>query len=327
MHPAPSVFESTEFRPGRFHSPPEALRLDSRPRPPYYCLMKACIEFEDLSFFYLYQDAPSDISEIQEQDINFIFRHLDMKIPQGVTSLIGENGVGKSTLLLLAGARLFPPRGRVRIMGADSAPFREVRQDPDLEEERNRLVSFVYQNMEFDTEDALGDLLAQVIQAGRQEGASEAGLEELVKALELQDELARPSHALAKGPMQRALIAMALLYGSKVILMDEPVFALEDDRKARVMGFVRDYAHARGSSVIFSAHDLELSREYSDHMIILKKAPNPGEPAYFLGPTKEICTREHIEEAYRVPFDTLHRKEHLYREMLQKRSRQANSQN
>ena len=288
--------------------------------------MTPAIEFSDLSFFYVNEDAPADPRQLTTEDLTLVFEHLDLHIPRGLTALIGENGVGKSTLLLLAGGRLFPAAGSVSLLGTDTAAFRGADQDPALEEERNRLVSFVYQNMEFETDLALGEVLGQVF-AGGFHDPSRAGLvDEIVRSFDLSDYLPRPMAALAKGPMQRAVMAMALLYGSKIILMDEPVFAMEEPRKEQVMEYVRAFSKQTDTPVVYTAHNIDLCRKYSESMLILKKNPDPGSLPYLLGPTREVCTKENIVAAYRVPYDTLHHKEHLYREMLLNRAKDSAGQ-
>ncbi|TVR87935.1 MAG: ATP-binding cassette domain-containing protein [Spirochaetaceae bacterium] len=272
-----------------------------------------------------------------------VFGGLSLQIPSGVTSLVGPNGVGKSTFLLLAGARLFPTEGVVTIFGRDTrefapgasgagaaagtgasaaadaatspgaavntAPAAEI--DPDLESERNELVSFVYQNMEFETEQPLGELLDLVYEAGIWENKSAAFTRELIDLLELGPELGKRTGELSKGGMQRAVIAFSLLYGSRIIAMDEPVFALEENQKQRVFEYLVDIAARFSRTVLFSAHELTITESYSDNMLLFGK-----DGSLVFGPTDEVLTREAVERAYQVPYDLLHRKEQLYREML-----------
>lgn len=277
------------------------------------------IVFDSVSFFYPGTDVDSQEGEIRAvedpSDVRAVFTNLSTHIPDGVVSVVGENGIGKSTLLLLAGARLFPAAGRVTIDGVDTRDFKPAREDPAVEERRNRLVSFVYQNMEFETQDSVGHIMETIAaSAGEDPGRTAQLVADLREALELDGFLSRRTQELAKGQLQRAIIAFSVLYGSRYVLMDEPVFALEEYQKDRALGFLRDYAHEAGTNFLYTVHNLDLSRKYADSSVLISK-----NGAAEVGPVEEVLTREKVEAAYQVPFDTLHQRDNLYRDMLNRR--------
>jgi hypothetical protein len=127
--------------------------------------------------------------------------------------------------MLLAGGRVFPQAGTVRIRGVDSTAFADAPFEPALEAERNRLVSFVYQNMEFETEEPIGDLFDVVAEGAVDPGRAAAAQAGLITAADLTDRLGARMQELSKGEMQRAIVVMSLLWGSPIIMMDEPLFA------------------------------------------------------------------------------------------------------
>jgi len=173
-----------------------------------------------------------------------VFMDLSLALPRGMVSLVGQNGTGKSTVLLLAGGRIYPGLGTVRILGRDSRELVD-------ENEKNRYVSFIYQNMEFETEESIGDLMEWVYEHGHNEGRDPSLLNVLSKTLELEGILRKRTQAVSKGELQRAIIAFSLLYGSRIIMMDEPIFALEYGQKVRVMGFLMEYARERAISIYY----------------------------------------------------------------------------
>ena len=183
----------------------------------------------------------------------------------------------------------------------------------DLEDRRNRLVSFIYQNMEFETEENLGDLIQAVREAARSAGGPNNGPDQalMVTSLDLADSLHKKPQNLSKGELQRGIIALAVSYGSHILMMDEPVFALEERHKQQAFGFLREWSHQSGTSLIFSAHDIHLCRDFADAMLLLFR-----DKQYLLGPVGDICKRENLEAAYRVPLPTLYQKQNLYRDML-----------
>jgi ABC-type cobalamin/Fe3+-siderophores transport system ATPase subunit len=249
------------------------------------------IVFESVSFRY-----PEGAADI--------FAGLDFELPPGIVSLVGQNGTGKSTLLLLAAGRLLPTEGHVLIHGVDTRTLQ-------TEADRQRLVSFIYQNMEFETDEPIATLLDFVKASGLLRDRTPDAIPELVEMFELKSILGRRTQEISKGELQRTILAFSLLYGSPILAMDEPIFALEDRQKKNVMAHLERLAHAGGVSMYYSVHELDISRDYSDAIVLFSKDAPPR-----IGPTSEVFTREVIEKAYEVPFDMLKKREELYRKYL-----------
>jgi ABC-type cobalamin/Fe3+-siderophores transport system ATPase subunit len=253
------------------------------------------ISLERVSFYY-------------PETEQLVFNDLSIDLPAGVTTLVGQNGTGKSTLLLLAAGILLPAEGTVYLKGIDTRNLRE-------EQKRQRYVSFVYQNMEFETEESIGNLLAYVHENGFHEHKNPSLVTELVEICELKNVLGKKTQEVSKGELQRTIIAFSLLYGSKIIMMDEPIFALEDHQKHRIMKYLVEYAKSRNLSLYYSVHELDISEKYSDYLLLFHKNGRIE-----LGQTSVLFNRTNIEEAYEVPYVMLKRKEAIYRDALRGRS-------
>jgi ABC-type multidrug transport system ATPase subunit len=252
-----------------------------------------CVRFSRVEYGYREDEPP-------------VFSGVDLSVPEGVTALVGPNGAGKTTFLLLAGGRIIPSGGSVRLFGRETTQLRE-------ESERNRYASFIYQNMEFETDAPVGDLLETVYAQGHFDEKAPGLISELRDVLELEGTLRRRLQQLSKGEMQRVIIAFAVLYGSKSLLMDEPIFALEQYQKERVMDYLTAFAGESGMSVLYSLHELDISRRYADRVLLL---PAQGSPE--LGPVDQMLSREKLEDAYEVPYDYLRRRQEFFREGLLK---------
>jgi ABC-type cobalamin/Fe3+-siderophores transport system ATPase subunit len=252
------------------------------------------------------------VSEIVFDHVSFtypegeqaVFTDLSITLPAGVGSLIGQNGTGKSTFLLLAGGSLVPDEGRVLIDGVDTRQLRDER-------ERQRYVSFIFQNMEFETDKPIGELLQYVYQGGFHAERPQSRIDELVEVFELRPVLSRRTQEVSKGELQRTILAFCLLYGSRVLLMDEPIFALEAQQKERAMAYLGATVRAASLSLYYSVHELDISEKYSDWLIVFHRSGLPR-----LGPTRELFTREVIEQAYEAPLAAMKQKEALYREVM-----------
>lgn len=250
------------------------------------------IVFDRVSFAYPESEQP-------------VFRDLSITIPAGVGSLIGQNGTGKSTFLLLAGGSLVPDDGRVLIDGIDTRELRDER-------ERQRYVSFIFQNMEFETERPIGELLSFVYEGGFHQERSRSYVEELIEVFELRPVLSRRTQEVSKGELQRTILAFCLLYGSRILLMDEPIFALEPYQKQRAMAYLGGKARAEGLTLYYSVHELDISQMYSDWLVVFgRRGAAPR-----VGPTPQLFTREVLEQAYEAPLATMKQKEALYREVM-----------
>jgi ABC-type cobalamin/Fe3+-siderophores transport system ATPase subunit len=253
--------------------------------------MRVEILFENVSFRY--PETETDV-----------FAGLSLELPDGIVSLIGQNGTGKSTLMLLAAGSLLPTEGRVLLQGTDTRELRD-------EEQRHGRVSFIYQNMEFETEESIGRLLEFVYETGHLEKRRPDLIKELIEVFELSAFLARKTQEVSKGELQRAILAFSLLYGSPILMMDEPIFALEEPQKKRAMEYLVKYARRGGVSLYYSLHELSLSEAYSDSIMLFSRGKPPR-----IGPTAELFTRDSIEKAYEVPLVMLKRREELYRKYL-----------
>lgn len=241
-----------------------------------------------------------------------VFNNLSLDIPPGVTAFIGQNGTGKSTLMLLAAGRLLPESGSIELLGKKT-------KDITDEEELNSKASIIYQNMEFDTDETIGNLLSYVYKSGHHSEKTDVKLiDDIIEVLELRESLDKKTNIASKGEMQRVVIAFALLFGSPIILMDEPVFALENYQKDRVFKYVVDYAQAHNKHIIYSIHDIDISKRFCDNVVLFFKDGTAK-----IGSKSEMLSKEMLEEAYQVPIHLLHEREKLNRETLINRDKKS----
>ena len=235
-------------------------------------------------------------------------------MPGGFVSLVGPNASGKSTFMLLAAGRILPQQGTVYLLGRNTLEL--------TGEERSQLASFIYQNMEFDTKDTVAQLVQQVYTNGCFQGCCQPValestdhkdlLEQVKWVLELDELGEKPLSTLSKGQMQRVILGFSLLYGSKSIFMDEPLFAVENKQKHRILDYIRKYCEDFGITVYISMHELELSRMYPHKVLLFY----PNRDMDF-GTPQEVLVPDALEKAYGVPAAMLKDAESLTRRSLQ----------
>ncbi|MBO7123552.1 MAG: ABC transporter ATP-binding protein [Treponema sp.] len=270
------------------------------------------LKFENVHFSYpaVEGDVDEDGKQIQPP---VIFDHFSAELPAGFVSLVGPNGSGKSTFMLLAAGRVLPQAGGVFLLNQNTGALNQ--------DSRDELASYIYQNMELDTDEKTGALLDYVYQNGKLCGAASGVLDssknfidEVKAVFEVQDLSDKSLAALSKGQLQRALICFSLLYGSKSIFMDEPFFAMEERQKENTVKYLKEYSKATCVPIYISMHELDLTKKYADTVMLFY--PNHD---IDLGTVEEVLTDEALEKAYGVPASMLKQSEELSREQIARR--------
>lgn len=198
-----------------------------------------------------------------------------------VLSLIGPNAAGKSTLLrALAG--LLPARGSVRLGERELLNL-------SLAEHAN-IVTYTPQELPQQValtvlETVLNAL--QVLPAGKL--SDEESIERAVSVLErlgISHLAMEGLDQLSGGQRQLASLAQTLVREPKVLLLDEPISALDLHYQLRVMKLVREVAREKGMIVIVVLHDLSISARWSDQIVVLSdgRVVAEGTPAEAITP-------------------------------------------
>lgn len=246
----------------------------------------------------------NDVSYVYPEDDYQVFNNVSIEIPKGITSLVGQNGTGKTTFLLLSAGLLIPTSGEVFLLDTDT---RNIKSSS----ERQKLASFIYQNMEFETEESIHSLLHVVYNSGFHTNQNDDFIRELVELLELSSVLNKRTQEISKGELQRVIIGFSLLYGSKTLIMDEPIFALEEYQKKKIMNYLKNYSIENNISIVYSAHELDITGQYSDYICYFYKDKHQE-----IGRTSDLFTEEKLEKVFNIPFAMLKHKEYIFREAL-----------
>lgn len=173
---------------------------------------------------------------------------LDLGPDRPVAALFGRSGCGKSTTLSLLAGLLAPDAGRIVL---DGEVLADTSRGIDVPPER-RGVGLVAQD---------GLLFPHLTVAGnldyaerRRRGRPHAPREEVVEVLGLGGLLGRAPSTLSGGERQRAALARALLAGPRLLLLDEPVSALDEDARREALSLVDRVARRFGVPAIFVSH-------------------------------------------------------------------------
>jgi peptide/nickel transport system ATP-binding protein/oligopeptide transport system ATP-binding protein len=181
--------------------------------------------------------------------------------------LVGESGCGKSTLARLVVNLLEPTGGTVRLDGVDvTHPGRTARR------RLRRRVQIVFQDPHaaLDPRMTAHDIVAEPLRiAGRRRQVANR-VPELFDLVGLGVVHAhRFPHELSGGQRQRVGIARALALDPEVLVLDEPVSALDVSIQAQVLNLLADLQSRLGLAMLFIGHDLAVVRHVADRIAVM----------------------------------------------------------
>lgn len=188
-------------------------------------------------------------------------RDVSFTISEGMTyGLVGESGSGKTTLAGLAAGLLHPAKGEITLHKNDRrrAPrIQMVFQNP-----------YASLNPRMTVMDALEEPLLLHTDAGRKERKQK--VEEMLKLVGLQPEDAgKYPRAFSGGQRQRIGIARALMTEPELIILDEPVSALDVSVQEQILKLLEKIQKEKGLSYLFISHDLNVVKRMSSHIGVM----------------------------------------------------------
>jgi lipoprotein-releasing system ATP-binding protein len=181
---------------------------------------------------------------------------LDLSVVRDeAVAVIGDSGVGKSTLLHILGGLDRPDEGRV-LFGEFDVFEGDMRR---LAAYRNRSVGFVFQFHHLLPEFTALENVAMPFRIGRRKNDFEREAREILERLGLADRLDHRPSELSGGEQQRVAIARALATGPDLILADEPTGNLDPGTGRKVFSLLRELQKERSFSLILASHSERLA--------------------------------------------------------------------
>lgn len=172
---------------------------------------------------------------------------LDLTVREGeVLALLGPSGSGKSTLLKLIAGLFSPDRGFVRFRGQDLTPLPPER----------RGVGFLFQDYALFPHLTVAENIAFGLVEARWPGKErEARVKELLERMELTPHAQKRPQELSWGEQQRVALARALAPRPRLLLLDEPLGALDLRLREELLFFLRRTLRAEGVTTLVVTHD------------------------------------------------------------------------
>ena len=209
----------------------------------------------------------------------------------GFISVIGPNGVGKSTLIKCICGLIKPTSGTVRIFGKDVSEYKLS--------ELSKVVGYVpVVTSDFNIMTVLDTVLLGRYSRQKWKTTPEdiAIAYGALEAMEIEDLAMRLFSELSAGQHQKVSLARGLVQEPKILILDEPTSNLDVRHQMYVSLFLKRLCDKTGMTVLMISHDLNLAAKFSDKVIVMEP---PGRVLGIDEPNR-IVTEEVIGRVYDV---------------------------
>lgn len=200
-------------------------------------------------------------------DVTLAFRGFDLSVRHalpitGLTALFGRSGSGKSTLLrVIAGLE---PSAKGRVAWQDY-----VWQDGrHFTPTHKRGLGYVFQDTRLFPHLTVAQNLSYADR--RAHGLPGSGMADIIAALDLGPLLARQPTSLSGGEASRAAIGRALLTRPRMLLMDEPLAALDEARKAEILPYLERLRDQIGTPILYVSHNMAEVARLATHLMLIE---------------------------------------------------------
>ncbi len=244
-----------------------------------------------------------------------VVQDVSLAIETGETlGLVGESGSGKTTLARMILGLVNPTRGVIRVDGVDiaGASARELRhirrqmqpvfQDPYAAlNPRMKVLDIVTEPLLIHRRES-GLVLSPV--PSKRRAALRAKAAELLSQVGLEESaLGRHPHEFSGGQRQRINIARALALRPRLLILDEPVSALDVSVGAQVVNLLRDLQRRHGLTYLFISHAMPLVRYLSTRIAVMQsgRLVETGEAEALCANPQQAYTRQLIEATPELP--------------------------
>jgi iron complex transport system ATP-binding protein len=218
-----------------------------------------------------------------------VLKGIDLTVERGVTSFIGPNAAGKSTLMKCI-AGLLKPSGFMEMDGNDLVGRRD----------KNAIGTIAYMPQEMPDKTSL--TVMEVMLMGRLDSLKwKVGDDDIKIAYDAMEDLGitdiapRPMNELSGGQNQIVMVAQCLVRDPKLLLMDEPINNLDLQKQLEMFDIIERVTEEREFTTVMVLHDINFAARYSDRIIVLSNGL-----VYSSGTPAEVVTEQMIREVYGV---------------------------
>ena len=185
-------------------------------------------------------------------------------------AVVGESGCGKSTLARLLTMIEQPTSGQLSIDGIDVA----ITTDKSIKKQLRQSIQMVFQDPfgSLNPRQKIGNIIQEPLTINTNLSTNERH-QKVLEMMELvglrKEHFQRYPHMFSGGQRQRVAIARALILKPKVVVLDEPVSALDVSIQAQVINLLIELQQELGLAYVFISHDLSVVRHIADEILVM----------------------------------------------------------
>jgi molybdate transport system ATP-binding protein len=182
----------------------------------------------------------------------------------GVVALFGPSGCGKSMTINIIAGLLVPDRGTISL---DDGVLLDTRRHVDVAAER-RGIGYVFQDARLFPHLNVASNLKYAQRRARR--APYVSLERVLALLDLEPLMSRRAHQLSGGERQRVAIGRALLSQPRLLLLDEPLAALDRERREEVLPYLETLRDQLSIPMIYVSHQFDEVLRLATHIVLMQ---------------------------------------------------------
>ena len=247
------------------------------------------MEIKNLYFSY----GPNDKNGAHD-----ILKDVSFSIKEGkITTILGANGCGKSTLFQLMTKNLVPRKGKVYLKGKN---IRVIRLKDFAKE-----VSIVHQYNTASNDTTVETLVSYgrtpYVRLGKKlDKEDQKYMDWAMEVTGITELRQREISTLSGGQKQRVWIAMALAQNTDILLLDEPTTYLDIRYQIEILKLIQKLNREYGITIVMILHDMNQAIHYSDEIIGLRQGK-----VHIMGEPAKVVTRKALQELYGVELDVV----------------------
>jgi len=232
------------------------------------------LEFERVAFTY-------------QRDHDFI-NDLTFSIANGeIIGLLGANGSGKSTILKLASGILAPSHGSIKLWGRPLQSYKN--------KDKAKLLCYLPQLLDINVPFKVCELVGMGLYP--YDILPDMTVTESLEMVGLVEKSESYIKDLSGGEKRRAFLAMTLLQGAGLVLLDEPLANLDIKYQIEIMGLLRELQDKKHISVIMALHDINMAFQF-ERVMVIKDGRIAG-----MGNPEIVLSGDLLKKAFDVSLD------------------------
>lgn len=201
----------------------------------------------------------NNLSFNYDNKVFFNFKNINLKIGEDLL-IIGNSGIGKTTLLHLLAGLLKTDSGSINIYSQELKNFSNYQ----LDQFRRENIGIVFQRPHFINSLTVKENLQLAQYIGKKNNNDR--IENILNNLNILDKSDKKTNQLSQGEKQRVSIAMAIVNSPKLILADEPTSSLDDFNCTNVINLLKKQAYDYGAQLIVITHDSRLKEHFKKQL-------------------------------------------------------------